>query len=356
LALALPGSDNRAAYRQTYVGLYLQDVYNVTAQLQLNLGLRYEFSNLIHEDRGRTAFLVDPARDAEAKLGPLARHNPGRLDLSPRAGISWSPWRTRDTLVSAGFGIFYDQMLEYLVDQRNSSAPFYRVAIEPNLNAAPFFPNAPAAAIAQGTPLLAQVLDPSSIDNPMVLRYNFSVQQPLPAGWGLQAGYVGARGNHLFRNYEVNLLPLPIRREDGSLFFPPYDPSEPDNRVNPAFGGINIMSSDAQSFYNSLQVSARKNLGRGLSLQASYTFAKSVDDASDHALSDTEGITQYGRERKLERSLSSFDLRHRLAINYLYSLPFGSGGPCGSPACWHICLAAGAWVESFPCGPAVPSR
>ena len=81
---------------------------------------------------------------------------------------------------------------------------------------------------------------------------------------------MGARGNHLYRTYETNLFPVPETREDGTLFFPPNA-----GPVNPAFqGGIHLLASDAQSFYNSLRLAANKNLSRGISLRASYTFSK----------------------------------------------------------------------------------
>lgn len=327
LEVALPGSDNRVGYRQTYMGLYLHDDYKISRRFQVNAGLRYDFSTMIHEYRGRSSYLQDPARDAQVQVGPFAKDNPALLNLSPRLGFTWSPWENRETVVSAGFGIFYDQMLEYLIEQRKSTVPFYKLAIEPNFDASAYFPNATIAAQARKTRLLAEVLDYSNIRNPMVLRYNFNIRETFPFGWNLQASYVGARGNHLYRSYEANLLPIPVRRADGSLYFAPYSGSDAqDNRVNQAFGGINILSSDAQSFYNSLQVAARKNLSHGLSLQASYTWSKSVDDASTHS-NETEGIGQYGGDRKLERGLSSFDARHRLAINYFYTLPFGGGQP-----------------------------
>ena len=337
LQVALPVSDDRVAYRQTYLGLYMQDEYKLSPRLQISAGLRYDFTDLIHEARGRTAFLLDPARDTQAQVGPIAKDNPAALNFSPRLGITWSPWGNRDTVLSAGFGIYYDQMLEYLVDQRKNTAPFYKVAIKPNFDSTPKpngFPN--AARAAEGTSLLAQVLDYAHMSNPMVLRYNFTMQQPLPGGWRTQVAYVGARGNHLFRSYEANLLPVPITRPDGSLFFPPYcNPNGLnnlpvcksdvlDNRANPAFGGINILSSDAQSFYNSLQISAAKALSHGLSLQGSYTFSKSIDDASAQS-TNTEGEGQYGALRTLDRGLSSFDIRHRLTANYFYTLPFGRG-------------------------------
>jgi hypothetical protein len=127
-------------------------------------------------------------------------------------------------------------------------------------------------------PLQALIVDYGNTQSTMVLRYDFALEHEFAEGWRAGVSYVGARGNHLFRTYEMNLFPLPETREDGTLYFPP-------NRgpVNPAFrGGINHLASDAQSFYNSLRIAANKSLSRGISLRGSYTFSKSVDDASVH--------------------------------------------------------------------------
>jgi hypothetical protein len=84
------------------------------------------------------------------------------------------------------------------------------------------------------------------------------------------------------------------------------------------------MSSDAQSFYNSLLISADARPNRSLSLRASYTYSKSVDDASSFNFS-SERSQQYGPMRTLDRGLSDYDIRHRSTINFFYSLPSGSG-------------------------------
>ena len=315
LQVALPGSDNRRNYRQTLAGFYVQDAYTVNPHLQLNLGLRYEFATVISDKFGKTVFLRDPVRDSAIEVGRLLENNPSLRNISPRLGIRWSPGSSGNTVLSGGFGIYYDELLEHVVDRQKSTAPFSQIAVKPNFDSSGTFPDAVAAGT--GTPLLAQSLDRNTT-TPMVLRYNFTLQQQLPGDWRARASYVGARGNHLFRGYEANLFPVPITRDDGSLFFSPNS-----GPVNPAFGGINIVSSDAQSFYNSLQLSANKSLSQGISLQASYTYSKSVDDASV-PFSDS-GSGQYGLLRALDRSLSNFDIRHRLVLNYFYTLPLGSG-------------------------------
>jgi len=324
LEVALPGADNRKAFRQTFLGAYFQDSYAVRPNLRLNLGVRYELSTLIRERDGKTVFLADPLRDTAVRIGPLLANNPSRGDISPRIGLSWSPGSANNTVLRAGFGIYYDHFLEYVADLTKNTAPFFNVAVVTNVDASGAFPDAVAvansAAAAGALPLQAFVADYRDTTSTMVLRYDFTLEHQLAGGWRAGASYVGARGNHLYRTYEMNLFPIPQTREDGTLFFPPNA-----GPVNPAFqGGIGVLASDAQSFYNSLRLAAQKSLGGGISLRTSYTFSKSVDDASVHGGS-TASPVQYGLQRTLERGLSNYDIRHRLALDYLYVLPFGGG-------------------------------
>lgn len=343
LTVALPGSVSDTAFRQTLAGFYLQDSYRVSRQLDLDLGLRYEITTMINDNRNRTSALVDAVHDTQPKTGSLMKENPSLTNFSPRIGFTWAPWSQRDTVVSAGFGIFRDQILYYLVDPVKNAVPFHNVAVltnfdaqDPALSASQHFPN--ASGIAAGKPLSTKTLDYNNIKLPAVMRYNLTLQHPLGAGWTARASYVGARGNHLLRGFEANLFPAPVRLADSSLCFPPdiakvqpedINPSCPPvsslraGPVNPAFNSIEVYSTDAQSFYNSLQLNLNKSASRGMSVGASYTFSKSVDDATNIG----PGDAQYGFERKLDRALSNFDQRHRFSVNYFLSSPRRLGGP-----------------------------
>lgn len=333
LYVALPESDSHHGFRQTLAGFYLQDEYKMRRNVQLSLGLRYEFVTQMRDTQNRIPFLKDPVRDTVVELGKFSENNASLRNLAPRLSVSWSPGAGGSTNVSAGFGIYYDQVLGYAAAHLKQSAPFYHLSNNPNFDASTpsGFPDALAAAA--GFPAQVQVMDYSHLRTPMVLRYNFTLRRQLPGGWQVQAAYGGARGNRLFRRYEINQFPAPITQADGSLFFPPNRDS-----INPAFGSINFLTTDAQSFYNSLQFSAGRNVGRGISLQAGYTYSKSVDDVS--AL-NSWGSIQYGLARTLSRGLSDFDLRHRLVFNYFYTLPFGNaqrGGAAGM-----LAKALGGW-------------
>jgi hypothetical protein len=83
----------------------------------------------------------------------------------------------------------------------------------------------------------------------------------------------------------------------------------------PVFSGIFSEDTIAHSNYNSLQVLFEKRFSHGLQFQASYTFSKSLDNASsfESALNPLNFNSTYG--------LSNYDARHRFVFNYVWDLP-----------------------------------
>ena len=96
---------------------------------------------------------------------------------------------------------------------------------------------------------------------------------------------------------------------------------------------------DAQSFYNSCQVSVSKHYAHNLFWQASYTLAHSIDDASvDFSVESVNDPpeSQDIFDRKGSRGRSSFDIRHNFVANAAYQLP-GAGLLLGG---WQIAAVA----------------
>ena len=94
----------------------------------------------------------------------------------------------------------------------------------------------------------------------------------------------------------------------------------------PQFDDINVLESRGNSSYQSLQARFQQTLRGGLAALVSYTWSKSIDDAS--SLFSSAGDPNYpqdSRRTRAERGLSNFDLRHRLSLSYYYDLPFGKG-------------------------------
>src|SRR5207237_229104 len=92
-------------------------------------------------------------------------------------------------------------------------------------------------------------------------------------------------------------------------------------------GAFFQIQSTAQSTYNSLQMSLTKRLSKGVRLLASYTYAKSLDNASGNSDSagdfaaDTGAIGGNQLDNRANRGVSDFDRTHRFVLSYLWDLP-----------------------------------
>src|SRR5205814_7069486 len=89
-----------------------------------------------------------------------------------------------------------------------------------------------------------------------------------------------------------------------------------------------------QSNYNSLQVSLTRRLSHGLQFLASYTYARSIDNASGQGagagvngvvnpgiVGDTSNILGNQLDGRANRGVSDFDRTHRFVLSYLWDLP-----------------------------------
>jgi hypothetical protein len=87
-------------------------------------------------------------------------------------------------------------------------------------------------------------------------------------------------------------------------------------------------------------VSVSKQYSHGLTFQAFYTFAHSVDDASTslniEAVNEPPTSQDYF-DRKGSRGRSEFDIRHNFVANVVYELPFGRGSRFGG---WQVSAIA----------------
>jgi hypothetical protein len=97
------------------------------------------------------------------------------------------------------------------------------------------------------------------------------------------------------------------------------------HRYNPNLNSpLLTVLTDAQSFYNSFQVSVSKRYAHSLFWQASYTLAHSVDDASvDFSVESVNDppASQNIFDRKGSRGPSDFDIRHNFEADVAYDLP-----------------------------------
>jgi len=309
-------SNSDRGYRQSVVSGFAQDFVRVTKRLTLNAGLRYDFYSNPSEARGRLSAIRNPATDSGPTVGKVFAGTPADL-LSPQAGFAWNIFGDRKTVLRGGAGIFRDQFPVILFGADRFLPPFFAI----NSSIFPSFLNPPNAVLTQPIYLIETTYHPKF---PYALQYNLNLQREIAPSTILMAGYFGARGNHLTREAEQN----------------PFEPAL-GHRYNPNLPSpLLTVLTDAQSFYNSFQLSISKQRVHNVSWQAFYTLSHSIDDASTNFSIDSVNDPPTSQDifnRKRSRGRSGFDIRHNFVATVVYELPFGRGSHFGG---WQISAVA----------------
>jgi hypothetical protein len=237
------------------------------------------------------------------------------------------------------------------------------------------------------------VVDPN-FETPTTHQWSLSLQRQVMRNTVVELNYIGRRAHNLFGAYNANqievfrngfateaqrvkaggdsavinqLLSVDPRRqagETGSAAFRRLYPTELTNNALgtivtdlsrrlvggrplpeasgvgkhyflafPQFaGGLNVIDSNDFSTYHAFQVQIERRLSAGLSFQAGYTLAKSLDTRSfDPAFTvvSAGGAQSAGStpsqiyDRRGNYALSDFDRTHAFQTYWLYELPFG---------------------------------
>ena len=295
-------SDSRRDYRQNIASAFVQDYVQLTRRFIVNAGLRYDFYSNPSETRGRLSVIRNPATDSGPTIGRMFQSTP--LDLfSPQLGFAWSLSRDSKTVLRGGMGVFRDQFPVLAYSSDRFLPPFFGV----NSLVFPSFPSPQNALITQPIFAYSMTYHPKF---PYALQYNLNLQREIASATVVTAGYFGARGNHLTREAEQN----PYEPTLGHRFYP--------NLPSP----LQAELTDAQSFYNSFQLSISRQLRNRLSWQAFYNLSHSIDDASSGILLDAVNEPAQAQnifDRKGDRGRSGFDIRHNFVANATYELPLG---------------------------------
>jgi hypothetical protein len=379
----------RFSFSVPYYGFYVQDTYRALPKLTLEFGLREDFQ-------------VYP-QPAENPVFPLTGQYPNQFGrLAPRFGFSWQP--VSKTVVRGGFGMFYTNLngLNYrnavisngLASQQSEVSAQYDGGA-PNQQL-PTFPNILPA----DSPLFSTSQDISLISPqfraPYILQGSLQIEREFGENTTLSIGTMFNHGVHIISGsaYDVNLQPLQgtttyIVCPSGALTpsscnGPTYITPNMDSGlltdgriVNPGtLGQIQELISPAQNYYNSFFVQLQRRMSRGLSLQASYTFAKSMmldgmdfnnqfDFSNTHApslLDQRHRVTLAAVYRPRLESLVAPGTARTLLSGWSLSsvMEFSSGRPYAgllSPACTSLVGADTNFGSALSnCGPVAPGN
>ncbi|HYP54667.1 MAG TPA: hypothetical protein VEQ42_14050, partial [Pyrinomonadaceae bacterium] len=292
---------------------YAQDTWRAARRLTLTYGLRWELNPPPSESRGNHALALSNLDEQAGRLSLAPRGTPlwrtTYNNFAPRLGFALmiDDEPGRELVVRGGAGVFYDLGAGQAAQGYGNVSPFVAADTFTGVE----FPLAPEfaapPALTDSPPFDTVVAFDPELKLPRTYQWNLALSRSLGAGQTLTAAYVGALGRDLLR-------------EDAFL------------QPTADFGVVRLTTNNARSSYHALQVQFARRLARRLQALASYTFARSVDDASSDALSrirPTGGVV-VGNLPGIgaSRGPSDFDVRHSLTAAASYTLPsLARGGP-----------------------------
>lgn len=365
---------NTRILRAADYSFFVQDDWKFSRKLMLNLGLRYELDLPPSETRGALSTfdpaLYKPRMEVDASGNPIGPPVGGfvqagnvipQFDLpdapnvskrvltsvdpnnfAPRVGFAYSPLDSETLVVRGGYGIFYSRPSAAYIGISINSPPTYTIRRSPTGAtvplADPFFPlpsQDQFPAFVKGVSLAGQIFD-RGLRTAYFQQYNGSVQYTLKRNLLIEVAYVGTRGVNLIRDISINQARLaspqhPIINAVTGQSITTNTPAATNVALRAPFQGVEVggflqIQSTAQSTYNSLQMSLTRRLASGLQFLASYTFGRSIDNASGGSDSagevrDTINIAGNQFDNRANRGVSDFDRTHRFVLSYLWDLP-----------------------------------
>ena len=349
--LGLPNSTKRQVGAtpsyifSTQYGFFVQDDLRLRSDLTVNLGVRYEISKppcekfdrlgnfipetgkfILADDRGlpdlaerlEYAGLTGKVALAREYGLPRALVYARYRDLAPRFGFAWRPLRSNRAVVRGGYGIFYGgSRTDNLRADLAVVYPFSFIqTFSRNANNVNQITLSAPFRTARGTlegvnnTFGAELYPPGQ----SLQSWHLTAERQLGVDAAIEIAYIGSKGTHLARRYNLNqpLRILELRLANGN--FPrPYS----------GFNDITYYSYGSNSVYNAGMLSVRRRFARAFFYRASYIFSKSIDDASQIVGSGDGGYggAQDARNLKLERGRSDWDNGHALLVSFSYETP-----------------------------------
>lgn len=360
-----------ANFQRNVEAAFFDDTYKITRKVTLSLGLRYEltppWTDQLNNDftvalpklyfgpqapQSQWPYFVrqgnctnpyqglainwtatSGAAGTEASPPPVCSNGtyPNALmdtahnNWAPRIGVSYSP--DSKLVIRAGVGVFYNQDIGNAVFDmaRNIAGRVTQTSGQnggtvgvPNL----FYNNA----VPGGSGAVAQIPPPYAYADALdhktsySMQYLFNLQRQIAGNWVIEGGYLGTVSHHLYGFQDANqAIPFGYL---GSGTATPVSTRLP--YLN--YGVIQLVADGGNANYNAFSAKATRRFSQGISVIASYTWSKSIDDTSGIRVQGFDTLFPQNSDCiECERGLSSFDVRHRVVTSVLYDLPVGEG-------------------------------
>ena len=313
-----------APVRGTTIEWYGQDSWKVTRRLTLNYGARFTWSQpwqVLHN-----AFLTfdpkvyDPTRIGDFTNGILLASK-GQIGnggfgaphpvIQPRLGFAWDVFGTGKSVLRGGFGTYVHRQDSNQVNNIANSPPqaFTSNPSQQFTSLGQIENTDPFGVLGNLSLAVSDVHDSST---PQVYQWSLTWSQSIGFQTVVETSYVGNTARHLGRSWDINAVPL------GAMWLPGTqtlgaDTNAQDFRPFKQWGSISLIDHSLTSNYNSLQVTARRNAAKGLTLLAAYTWSKALGTAATPFQDQFDSKRNYG--------LQAWDRAHNFSLSFIYDLP-----------------------------------
>jgi hypothetical protein len=317
----------------TLWSLFVQDDWRLRPDLTVNLGLRYEQQTFTDS----------------------------RRDFAPRVGFSYN-WRgDGKTVIRGGFGIYYSQIVDnseanYALTGPtgvfNYTASPGQIGFPASVAAAPLaaFPagaQAPlrslyirpgdSAGLNQFFPTSTLIGYQDKLLNPYSEQWTLGVERRLQTDWVLAVDYVGSHTLRINRPLDVDppspyirTAPGQTRAAQAANCTRPYwtwwykqngmacNPAAATT-PQPPYAVIQSDVNDGYAYYDALDVNLSHRFSRRLSVLASYTWSRAIDNVDPDIPSQNPNDPNF--TGRIENGNAIFDQRHRFVLSGVYVAP-----------------------------------
>ncbi len=357
-----------------YWGFYANDTWKANRNLTLNFGLRYELPGGLAEKKDRDAVLLPNTTDpntgfkgaitlVNSALWPSRSVEPYHYTLfSPRVSFAQS-FDNGAAVLRGGYS------LVYLPPDISTNLMSFNSPVNSAVTTAI---NGSTPTLFQSNPWPSGILQPTGRTNPTfssgllgqsvvvpvpqnsypyMQQWNLAVGRQWKGNWTTQMIYAGTKGTHLPLNvpYGIDQVPTSatpmLQAMENSLESSGLSQATAAAQVTkyaqqlrpyPQFQNLqNAALYEGGSSYHALYLVLEKRFRSSGLINANYTWAKMLTN-TDSAIGGTAGGSTGGGglaqpqdfdNLHAEKSLASFDIAHRLLVNYVLNLPFGEGQP-----------------------------
>jgi len=306
---------------------FIQDKWQATQNLTIDLGLRHEFYTPLRglEERGSMSN-YDPTTNTLRVAGYGEVNNQVGVkaywkNFSPRVGLSY---RLDDkTVVRGGYGVstmpFPDNTYAFnfpvkQLNQINPPTTFATAGSMRNGFPAPIVAEIPANGIIDaGTPALrsqAYFYVPSNLHEGSLHSWNAAYQRELPGRWTAEVAYVGNRGHDIIASFNMNAGMVLGADNAGRPLFAPFARTADVTTWLPM-----------KTAYHSLQAKVDRRFSNGVLVTTSYTLGRS----KNYSDGDSNGAIQTPADIERSWARRNEDRLHNFVVSGVYQLPFGPG-------------------------------